>query len=307
MMAMFRVALLQLLAAGNDREANLRKGDTACREAARLGADVALFPEMWSVGYYEWGEAGDGVEALSTQAIPADGEFVDHFRALAADLDMAIALTFLERWPIAPRNSLALIDRHGHVVLSYAKVHTCDFADEACLTPGAEFRVADLDMRSGMVKVGAMICFDLVFPEAARALMLEGAEVILVPNASRNDVNHRICLRARGHENMVAVALANYAAPQQGGLSVAFDAVSYEWDQDGAALDPTTIQADTGEGIHIAQFDLDRIREFREAETQGDAYRKPTTYTALVRADARQPFQRPDSRRNDPSGIGQER
>jgi predicted amidohydrolase len=170
-MGMFRVALLQLLAAGNDQGANLRKGDAACREAARLGADVALFPELWSVGYYEWGEAGAGVGALAAQAIPPDGEFVDHFRALAAGLDMAIALTFLERWPDAPRNSLAVIDRHGSVVLSYAKVHTCDFGDEAWLTPGGAFRVADLDTRSGPVKVGAMICFDLLFPEAARALM----------------------------------------------------------------------------------------------------------------------------------------
>jgi GNAT superfamily N-acetyltransferase len=105
---------------------------------------------------------------------------------------------------------------------------------------------------------------------------------------------------------MVATALTNYAAPQQGGLSVAFDAVSYEWDQDGAVLDPTIIQADTGEGIHIAQFDLDRIRAFREAETQGDAYRKPTTYTTLVRADARPPFQRRDSRRTESSDNGQQ-
>ena len=48
-MGMFRVALLQLLAVGNDQEANLLKGDEACREAAGLGADVALFPEMWNV------------------------------------------------------------------------------------------------------------------------------------------------------------------------------------------------------------------------------------------------------------------
>ena len=54
MMGTFRVALLQLLAVGNDQEANLLKGDKACREAAGLGADVALFPEMWNVGYYEW-------------------------------------------------------------------------------------------------------------------------------------------------------------------------------------------------------------------------------------------------------------
>jgi predicted amidohydrolase len=293
---MFKVALLQLLAAGNDQQANLLKGDKACRSAADLGADLALFPEMWNIGYYEWGDAGDNATALAAQAITVDGDFVGHFRSLASELDMAIAVTFLEDWPTGPRNSLALIDRHGSVVLRYAKVHTCDFGDEALLTPGREFPVAEMDARSGTVKVGAMICFDLLFPEAARALMLEGAELILVPNASRNDENHRICLRARSVENMAAVAQANYAAPQQGGHSVAFDAVSYAWDDDGATIDPTILQAGAEEVIHIAQFNLLRIRAFREAETQGDAYRKPATYGALLRSDAREPFRRPDAR-----------
>jgi predicted amidohydrolase/GNAT superfamily N-acetyltransferase len=294
---MFKVALLQLLAAGNDQEANLLKGYKECRGAADMGADLALFPEMWNIGYYEWGDAGDDATALAAQAITVDGDFVGHFRSLAAELDMAIAITFLEDWPNGPRNSLALIDRHGSVILRYAKVHTCDFGDEALLTPGRDFPVAELDTRSGTVRVGAMICFDLLFPEAARALMLEGAELILVPNASRNDENHRICLRARSVENMVAVAQTNYAAPQQGGRSVAFDAVSYAWDEGGATIDPTVVQADAAEGIHIARFDLTRIRAFREAETQGDAYRKPATYGSLLRADAREPFQRPDARR----------
>ena len=296
-MGMFKVALLQLLAAGNDQQANLLKGDKACRSAADLGADLALFPEMWNIGYYEWGDAGDNATALAAQAITVDGDFVGHFRSLASELDMAIAVTFLEDWPTRPRNSLALIDRHGSVVLRYAKVHTCDFGDEALLTPGREFPVAEMDARSGTVKVGAMICFDLLFPEADRALMLEGAELILVPNASRNDENHRICLRARSVENMAAVAQANYAAPQQGGHSVAFDAVSYAWDEDGATIDPTILQAGAEEVIHIAQFNLPRIRAFREAETQGDAYRKPATYGALLRSDAREPFRRPDARR----------
>ena len=296
-MGMFKVALLQLLAAGNDQEANLLKGDDACREAARLGADLALFPEMWNIGYYEWGDAGDDATALAAQAITVDGDFVGHFRSLASELDMAIAITFLEDWPTGPRNSLALVDSHGSVILQYAKVHTCDFGDEALLSPGREFPVAELETKSGTVRVGAMICFDLLFPEAARALMLGGAELMLVPNASRNDENHRICLHARSVENMAAVAQTNYAAPQQGGHSVAFDAVSYAWDDGGAMIDPNIVQADAAEGIHIAQFDLPRIRAFREAETQGDAYRKPGTYRSLLRPEAREPFRRPDARR----------
>ena len=58
-----------------------------------------------------------------------------------------------EDWPNGPRNSLALIDRHGSVVLHYSKVHTCDFGDEALLTSGREFPVAKLDAKSGTVRI----------------------------------------------------------------------------------------------------------------------------------------------------------
>src|SRR6478735_6694581 len=116
-MGLFNVGLLQLLAVGNDQQANLLKGDEACREAAGQGADLALFPEMWNIGYYEWGEAGDDAAALASQAITVDGDFVGHFRSLASELDMAIAITFLEDHANGPRNSLALVDRHGSVIL----------------------------------------------------------------------------------------------------------------------------------------------------------------------------------------------
>jgi predicted amidohydrolase len=297
-MEKIRVALLQLVAAGADQTANAAKGEAACREAARRGADIALFPEMWNVGYYGWGDAGHDAATLAAQAIASDGPFVRHFRALASELDMAVALTYLEQHDGGPRNAMTLIDRYGESLFTYAKVHTCDFGDEAALTPGHTFYVAPLDTKAGPVMVGGMICFDLLFPEAARVLMLEGAELILVPNASRNDENHQVCLRARAHENMVAVALANYASPQQTGGSVAFDAVSYAIDEDGApTVDPTVVRAGSEEGIFMADFDIARIRRFREAETQGDAYRKPASYPAVTRAGVAQPFIRSDARR----------
>jgi N-carbamoylputrescine amidase len=293
------VALLQLLACRNDQGANAEKGEVACREAARMGADIAVFPEMWNVGYYEWGDAGDGVEQLRRQAISQQSGFFARFQALAKELGMAIALTYLEEWPGRPRNAVSVIDRHGEVRLTYAKVHTCDFGDEACLTPGHAFPVADLDTAAGQVRVGAMICFDLVFPETARCLMLDGAELIFVPNSSRNDGNHRLCLRARAHENMVGIALANYAAPQQTGHSIAYDAVSYAFDEEGAReLDPTILEAPADEGIYLATFNLDRMRAFRAAETQGDAYRKPRTYGLLCCESVRPPFERVDSERS---------
>jgi predicted amidohydrolase len=96
---------------------------------------------------------------------------------------------------------------------------------------------------------------------------------------------------------MTAVALANYAAPQQGGRSAAFDAVSYDFEGSGEPLDPVLLLAAPQEAVLVADFDLDRLRAFRRAETQGDAYRKPAAYTSLLRSDAHAPFVRGDSRR----------
>jgi predicted amidohydrolase len=134
-MSLFKVALLQMTAHGWDQEANRTKGEAFCRQARAMGADLALFPEMWNVGY-QFFSRPEEQPARAAQAISQDGPFIQHFCALAKELQMAIAITYLERWPGAPRNAVAIIDRHGAIRLTYAKVHTCDFGAEAALTPG---------------------------------------------------------------------------------------------------------------------------------------------------------------------------
>ena len=190
-MSMLKIALLQI-APGLTLEENLQKGLSACRQARQMGADIALFPEMWSNGYRIYGRP---VPEWTAEAIPADGPFVSAFGSLAQELGMAIGVTLLERCPSGPRNTLVLFDRFGRRVLTYAKVHTCDFDVERNLTPGDDFYVADLDTAAGTVKVGAMICFDREFPESARILMLQGAELILTPNACPMEINRLAQLR----------------------------------------------------------------------------------------------------------------
>jgi predicted amidohydrolase len=277
-----RAALLQMTACGNDQAANQAKGDAYCRQAKSMGADVALFPEMWNIGYTFFDPQKPAERAAwEAQAVGTDDPFVLHFRALARDLDMAIALTYLERWPGAPRNSVSLIDRQGEIVLTYAKVHTCAFDLEAACTPGDGFHVCALDTACGPVQVGAMICFDREFPESARILMLQGAELILTPNACDMDVNRIGQFRARAFENMLGVALANYAAPQHNGHSLAFDGVAY--DAQGNAQDTPVIEAGESEGVNLARFDLDKLRAYRAREVWGNAFRRPQHYALLAR------------------------
>lgn len=219
-----KIALLQILPTGS-LNGNREKGVEACRKAKVLGADIALFPEMWSNGY----DIPEDAEVLQRAAVPADGEFVSGFGKLAAELNMAIAITFLEKTEKRPRNAVSLFDRHGRRLYTYAKVHTCDFGDECRLDAGEDFFVASLDTEEGTVQVGSMICYDREFPESARILMLKGAELILTPNACPMEINRLSQLRGRAYENMTAIATCNYPSPHPdcNGHSTVFDGVAY--------------------------------------------------------------------------------
>lgn len=296
-MGAVRVALLQMTGCGNDREASRAKGESFCRRARAMGADIALFPEMWSIGMTFFDAKREGErERWQAQAISRDDPFVTHFRDLSRELNMAIALTYLEKWEGAPRNSVSLIDRHGRIVLTYAKVHTCEFDVEAALTPGDSFPVCELDTKQGGVRIGFMICYDREFPESARLLMLEGAELILTPNACTLDEHRMGQFKARAFENMTGVAMTNYAGPQNNGHSVAFDAVAYPV-PDGEARDTLIIEAGEAEDVYLASFDIESIRSYRERESWGNAYRRPRLYGALAAEEVRPPFVRRDATR----------
>lgn len=287
-----KVALLQILP-GNSRKENMEKGVEACQKAKAQGADIALFPEMWSNGYKVWGD----LEKLKDDAVSGDGAFIQAFQKLAKELDMAIAITLLESYEPAPRNSVILFDRHGMRALTYAKVHTCDFDVEKNLTPGEDFYVTELDTAKGPIKIGAMICYDREFPESARILMLKGAEIVLVPNACPMELNRLSQLRARAFENMMGIATCNYpkGQPDCNGHSNAFDGVVYLPGSDGSR-DTCILEAQGEEGVYVAEFDLDMLREYRRCEVHGNAYRRPEKYHLLTDECIEAPFIREDYR-----------
>ena len=267
------VALLQMSPKGSDRDANLAKADRFCRDAAARGADIALMPEMWSVGYGGFNEKKpDAKEVFQAKAVATDSPWVQHFAGLAEELRMAIAATYLQAWDGPPRNAVTLFDRSGKEMFTYAKVHTCDFAAmEAATTPGSEFHVADLDTRVGPVKVGAMICFDREQPESARILMLKGAELILTPNACELEEMRLAQFKVRAWENVLDVAMANYPKPKNNGHSVACDSTGH-----------CQIVAGEEEGLFLASFDLAALRKMRSGSIWGNAFRRPHRYSLLV-------------------------
>lgn len=288
-----KVALLQLMPE-DTLDRNLQKGLEYCRRSKEMGADIVLFPEMWSTGYNIPKEADE----LKARSVSINSEFVNSFAKIAKELNMAIGITFLEEYEPLPRNTMCLFDRFGNNVLTYAKVHTCDFGDEFRIMAGDDFYVADLDTNKGNIKVGAMICYDREFPESARILMLKGAEIILVPNACPMEINRISQLRARAYENMISIVTVNYpkGKPDCNGHSTAFDGIAYR-PSDFGSRDTLIIEAGEQEGVYIADIPIDEIREYRGREVHGNAYRHPQKYKLLTSENIKEPFVRKDYRK----------
>ena len=287
-----KIALLQIMPAGS-LQGNLEKGLDACVRAKKMGADIALFPEMWSCGY----SIPEDICELKQLSISENSDFVCEFQNLAKNLKIAIGITFLETSEPLPKNTIMLFDRHGKLALKYSKVHTCDFGEEARLSAGDDFYVADIETGIGNVKIGSMICFDREFPESARILMVKGAEVVLAPNACPMEINRLAALRTRAYENMLAIATCNYPAghPDCNGHSSVFDGVAWLKDEEGSR-DMCVLNAPGGEDIYIGKIDMKMLREYRATEVMGNAYRHPGKYKIITECGIEEPFVRADYR-----------
>ena len=297
----FNVALLQLNPT-DSMENNMLKGIEYCKKAKEIGADIAVFPEMWNTGYEMLFEGDledqvnipqEKVNKWNSKAIENDNEFINKYINLAKELGMAIAITYLEKTKQKPRNTVVIIDRKGNIVLKYSKVHTVDSKMEAFIEPGTELKTCELDYGRGKVKLGTMICFDRDFPESARILMLQGSEIILVPNACYMSKIRLEQLKVRAYENMIGIVTVNYA--NHGGKSSVYNPIVRNINKH--ELNSEMLVMDDKEEIKIAQFNMSEIREYRSRETLGDAYRKPYAYKQLIENNVKEPFIRKDARR----------
>lgn len=246
-MSLLRIAMVQQKAVPNDQKTNLQLAVQYINKASRMGADMVLFPEMWSNGY---APPFDGAFDNPTDpafekerkewlesAVTIESDYVTAVKDAAAKYKIGVCATFLSKKEDKFQNIAIIIDRSGNILLNYAKVHTCDFSLEKLLQHGSEFKVCEFEG----VQIGVMICYDREFPESARMLMLKGAEIILVPNACDMNPLRINQLNTRAFENMVGVAMANYPGEGWGG-SCAFSPVVF--DENGNCLDNAIVKAD---------------------------------------------------------------
>lgn len=280
------VAMIQSRSPGCDPERNTKVGIAYVRAAKEKGADLVLFPECW-VTSYECPAAARSLPPLAQleqepefaawceNALTEQSAPIGRFCRAARELSVGIVVTGFTRGRRRPRDTAFVIGRDGEIRMRYDKVHTCDFDWERYLESGSGFSVCEFDG----VRLGVMICYDREYPESARELMLQGAELILVPNDCGTMEPRLRELSVRAMENMAGIAMAN--PPGEGaGCSAAF--APMVWDRQGRAVENTIVTAAPDfEGIVTATFDIDAMRAYRRREDLGK-YRKVGAYTHLL-------------------------
>lgn len=272
----FKVAILQMKSLNRQYQKSSDIVIRMMKKASENGADVLLLPEAFLTGYE--------LPISNEEALADQNPYLDKICTAAAELNIGAVITAITKGVKKPQNSAYVVDKSGKVLMKYSKVHTCDFSDEACLESGNSFQVCDF---CG-IRLGIMICYDREYPESARILMLKGAEIILVPNDCCA-MKPRLCaLSTRAYENMVGVAMANPNG-ENAGNSCAFSPIC--WDDDGNCADNVLLMADDlTEDLFYAEFDMDKIRSYRENEMMGNTFRKVKAYGLLLNEKIEYPF-----------------
>jgi N-carbamoylputrescine amidase len=245
------------------REENVARVEALVREAAKQGAQVVLTPELFEGPYFPQTED----ERAFGLAAPLDGHpTVVRMQALAAELEVVLPVSFFERSGQNYYNSLVAIDADGTALGIYRKSHIPDgpgYEEKFYFRPGdTGFQV--WSTRHGRIGVG--ICWDQWFPEAARSMALQGAEVLLYPTAIGSEPGEPDAdtkapwQRAMvGHAvvNAMPVAAANRIGTE-GGLT--FYGSSFVCDQRG------DVKVELGRedaGVAVASFDREALRRYR--------------------------------------------
>ena len=195
-----KLAIYQGAGTPSDVAANLALLAETAATAAKQQASLLIFPELFLTGY----NIGDVAKEL---AEPCQGRSLQLAASIAREYELALLFGYVERDRETLYNAAALIDADGKLAANYRKAHLFGAEEQRLFTPGQQ-RV--LHTIAG-VQVGILICYDVEFPEAVRALALQGAELIAVPTALMFPYTQipKVLIPTRALENQVFVAYAN--------------------------------------------------------------------------------------------------
>ncbi|MBC7882075.1 MAG: carbon-nitrogen hydrolase family protein [Anaerolineae bacterium] len=193
-----KLAAYQGSGTSGDPGANLELMAEQAQVAANLGAELLIFPELFLSGY----NIGDAAWKL---AEPLDGSSLKHACEIARNHHIALLFGYPEREGAQVYNSSVLIDSTGMQVSNYRKMHLFGSEERRLFMPGDQFV---LHTMNGW-QLGLLICFDIEFPESARALALQGAQLLVIPTAITDTRIAEITIPARALENQLFIAYIN--------------------------------------------------------------------------------------------------
>ncbi len=271
-----------------DIDDNIRKAEALVRKAAAEGAQVILLQELFETPYFCQKEKAEyyqyATELESNKAI-------NHFKQIAKELEVVLPISFYEKKNYARYNALAMIDADGEILGTYRKSHIPDgpgYEEKFYFNPGdTGFKV--WNTRYG--KVGVGICWDQWYPEAARAMALMGAEILLYPTAigsepqdsSIDSKDHwQACMIGHAGSNLIPVIASNRIGPESDeDSSINFYGSSFIAGPRGNKLAEASRDQ---EEILTAEFDLDQL-EIDRIEWGVFRDRRPELYGVLATYD----------------------
>ncbi len=279
-----KLCLVQM-AMSSDLQDNLHKAESWVRKAATRGAGLILLPELFENQYFPQQQREERFQL----AHPVQGHpFLGRFAALARELKVVLPVSFFERAGQAHYNSLQMLDADGQAMGHYRKTHIPDgpgYQEKYYFNPGdTGFRT----WSTAVGQVGVGICWDQWFPECARALALQGADLLLYPTAIGSEPPEADSLdtRAMWQRAMIGHAVCNscyLAAANRVGQEgeAQFYGHSFIADYRGEILAEAD---DHSEGLLEAEVNLEKARTFR-AGMGFFRDRRPEHYRTLLTLD----------------------
>jgi deaminated glutathione amidase len=249
----FKIALAQV-SASERKEENLKRGLELIEAASLRGADILLLPELFMA--YLPLEATPS--EFASVAEEADGDFVATLGEEARKKRMHVVVGIFEKSSMEGKvyNTVVMIGPDGKVISTHRKLQLFDsfgYKESSKYEPSSMLEGV---FRTPLATMGMMTCYELRFPEIARILALQGAELILVPTAwlaGRMKEEHlHVLAKARALENTLYVAVASQTGRIFSGRSIVVDPFGV-----------SICDAGEEEGLVIAEIDLERLRRVR--------------------------------------------
>jgi N-carbamoylputrescine amidase len=271
-----------------DLDKNIEKAINIVHQSADLGAEIILLQELFETPYFCIDTNNEHFNLAKTLT---EQPTIKKMQVVAKDRGVVLPISFFEKSGLVYFNSIVVIDADGSIVGHYRKSHIPDFPlyeEKFYFSPGdTGFRV--FDTRFGRIGIG--ICWDQWFPEAARAMALMGAEILLYPTAIGNELdqpdfdskNHwQTTMRGHAAANIMPVIASNRIGNESSNnLSMEFYGSSFISNHLGELVSEADRES---ENILTHTFDLDEISRFRR-DWGVFRDRRPDLYEGILSLD----------------------